>query len=202
MPTPDKNNMADKEKIMNGNDEESPKPNSSTVVGTPLFEYGDDEPIWYSVNDDVMGGISTSMVSTDAMTQRLTFSGNLSLENNGGFASIRSQWSSYDLTGYDGIVLRVRGDGQVYQFRIRTETTGSEIAYAALFETEADTWKDIYIPFSDMIPIYRGVVVNRAPDFDSSSIRSFGLMLSNKQEGDFLLEVETISAVTASNLQV
>lgn len=194
--------LAEKEGSMNGVGEPSPTPSSSTVVGTVLFDYDDNEPTWYTVNDDVMGGISNSMVSTDTTLQRLTFSGNLSLENNGGFASVRSQWSDFDLTGYDGIVLRVRGDGKAYQFRVRTEETGSEIAYAALFETEAGNWKDIYISFAEMVPIYRGVVVGRAPTLDPGSIRSFGLMLANKQQGDFVLEVEMISAVVASNQQV
>ena len=198
----DGRNMVDEEETKPGIDKASPPPSSSTVRGTVLFEYDADEPAWYTVNDDVMGGVSTSTVSTDAETQRLIFSGNLSLENSGGFASIRSQWSSYDLTGSDGIVLRVLGDGRAYQFRIRTEQTGSEIAYTALFRTEAGVWKDIYISFAEMIPVYRGVVVGRAPALDPGSIRSFGLMLADKQQGEFLLEVERISAVAASNLQV
>jgi monofunctional biosynthetic peptidoglycan transglycosylase len=175
----------------------SPAPEglSNSAKGVVLFEYGDNEPIWYAVSDDVMGGISTSMVSADPETQRLTFSGNLSLENNGGFASIRSQWADYDLSAYEGIALRVRGDGKVYQFRVRTEATGTELAYTALFETENDAWKEIYIPFSKMVPVYRGAVVPGAPAIDPASIRSFGLMLANKQQGDFLLEVDLIGAV-------
>jgi monofunctional biosynthetic peptidoglycan transglycosylase len=181
---------------------EMPTPSSTTVLGTVLFDYADEDSAWYTVNDEVMGGVSNSSVSTDVETQRLTFSGTLSLENNGGFASIRSPWASYDLTGYDGIVLRVLGDGRIYQFRIRTAETGSEVAYAALFETEAGVWKDVYIAFEDMIPVYRGIRVSQAPDLDPAGIRSFGFLLANKQQGEFMLEVETISAVVAGNLQV
>ena len=200
--TADDEMNTDEERTVNRDDKMSQPPSSSTVVGTVLFNYDEDEPMWYTVNDDVMGGISTSMVSTDAETQRLVFSGNLSLENNGGFASIRSQWSDYDLTGYDGIVLRVRGDGRTYQFRIRAEETGAEIAHAALIETEAGIWRDIYVSFEEMIPVYRGVIVRRAPALDPGSVRSFGLMLADKQEGEFFLEVETLSAVVAGNRQV
>jgi NADH dehydrogenase [ubiquinone] 1 alpha subcomplex assembly factor 1 len=180
-----------------GESSRSPAPDSlsDSAKGVILFEYNDNEPIWYAVSDDVMGGISTSMVSTDPEKRRLTFSGNLSLERNGGFASIRSQWADYDLSAYDGIALRVRGDGKVYQFRVRTETTGTELAYAALFQTEKDAWKEIYLPFSKMVPIYRGAVVPGAPAIDPASIRSFGLMLANKQQGEFLLEVDPIGAV-------
>lgn len=184
-----------------GSNEAIPTPSSSTVAGTVLFDYDDDEPRWYTVNDDVMGGSSTSVVDTDVETGRLVFSGSLSLENNGGFASARSSWSSYDLTGDDGIVLRLRGDGRTYQFRIRSEETGSEIAYAALIDSEAGIWKDVYVSFEEMVPVYRGVIVPNAPALNPGSIRSFGLMLADKQEGDFRLEVEMISAVTAGNIQ-
>lgn len=198
----DQADMSDERNAMMDKDETRQAPSSSTVVGTTLFDFAGDGPAWYTVNDDVMGGISSSLASTDPETQRLVFSGNLSLENNGGFASVRSQWSDYDLTGYDGIVLRVRGDGRTYQFRVRAEETGSEIAYAALLETEAGRWKDIYVSFEEMVPVYRGVVVSRAPALNPESIRSFGFMLADRQEGEFTLEVEMLSAVVAGNRQV
>ena len=160
-----------------------------------LFDFDGEDPSWYTVNDDVMGGISTSSVSVENDGDYLTFSGDLSLENNGGFASTRSDWSEYNLEDYDGIMLRVRGDGQVYRFRIRTEQTGSNISYTALFATEENKWQDVFIPFSEMVPLYFGYVVNDAGPLSSESIRSFGLMLSHKQEGEFLLEVDQISAM-------
>lgn len=171
---------------------------SETTIGVVLFDFDGNGPSWYTVNDGVMGGVSTSLVSTDPGTQRLTFSGNLSLENNGGFASIRSQKEVHDLSAFDGIALRVHGDGNIYRFRILTEETGSEIAYTALFKTKNDSWQDIYISFSEMIPIYRGFVVSELGSINPASIRSFGLMLADKQQGEFLLEVDWISAVAAN----
>lgn len=171
---------------------------SQTALGVTLFNYDGNDPGWYTVNDDVMGGVSTSTVSIDPEAQRLTFSGNLSLENNGGFASIRSQWTAYDLGLYDGIAMRILGDGNIYRFRIRTEDSGPEISYTALFETEVNAWQVIYIPFSEMTPLYRGRVVNGVGPLDPTSIRSFGLMLANGHQGEFLLEVDWIRAVTIS----
>ena len=172
------------------------------INGFLLFDYDGNDPSWYTVNDDVMGGVSTSFVSTDLDKQRLTFSGNLSLENNGGFASIRSQYADYDLSQYDGIALRVRGDGNVYRLRIRTEETGSAISYTAWFETQAGSWQDVYIPFSKMLPLYRGVIVKSAGPIDPASIRSFGLMLADKQQGEFMLEVDWISALSISRADI
>ncbi len=167
-----------------------------------LFTFDDRSPAWHTVNDDVMGGISSSTVSTDADAQRLVFSGDLSLENNGGFASARSSWSNYDLTRYDGIVLRLRGDGKTYQFRIRTEEVGANITYTTWLETEPGIWTDFYVPFSAMTPIYRGAEVRQAPALDPGAIRSFGFLLAGKQAGQFFLEVEKLTAVVAGNRQV
>ncbi len=173
------------------------QPEESSATSTAvLFDFNDREPLWYPVNDDVMGGISRSSVRIDSNLQRLIFSGDLSLENNGGFASIRSQWIPYDLRVYDGIVLRVRGDGNTYRFRIRTETTGSEIAYTALFTTKANAWQEVTIPFTEMMPLYRGFIVPGVGPLNPASIRSFGLMLADKQQGEFTLEIDRIHATT------
>jgi len=170
--------------------------------GIPLFDFSGAEPSWYIVNDNVMGGVSKSSVFVDPELQRLSFSGAVSLENNGGFASTRSQWTGYDLSAFDGIALRVRGDGNTYRFRIRTEETGFGIAYTGLFKTGADAWQEIYIPFSETVPLYRGFVVNAAGPLDPESIRSFGLMLADKQQGKFSLDVDWINAVAESKYEI
>ena len=38
---------------------------SNTVLGVNLFDFDGNGPAWYTVNDGVMGGVSTSLVSTD-----------------------------------------------------------------------------------------------------------------------------------------
>ena len=161
-----------------------------------LFSFDGEGPPWFTVNDDVMGGVSQSVVTIDSDVQRLIFSGTLSLENNGGFASTRSQWTEYDLGDYDGIKLRVRGDGKIAQLRIRAQEPEADIAYMATFPTVANEWQDVTIAFADMVPTYRGFVVSQAGPLNPALIRSFGLMLSDKQQGEFLLEVDSIHAVT------
>ena len=146
-----------------------------------------------------MGGISSSDVNVDTETEKLNFSGNVSLENNGGFASIRSQWAPYNLERFDGILMRVRGDGNTYRLRIRTEETGTQISYTSLFETEAGVWQEVFIPFNEMVALYRGFVVQEAGPLDPSTIRSFGVMVSDKQTGSFSLEVDWINAVALEN---
>jgi monofunctional biosynthetic peptidoglycan transglycosylase len=145
-----------------------------------------------------MGGVSKSAVEI-IESNILRFSGTMSLDRNGGFSSARSDWKPINLDGFDGILLRVLGDGNMYRLRIRTAETGSEISYNASFETSSEEWQLIYIPFKDMVPTYRGFVMNVEP-LDPTSIGSFGFMLSDKQPGEFDLQVDWIRAVSEDAL--
>lgn len=171
-------------------------PTITLIPDYELFTFTGSEPGWDIVNDTVMGGRSQSSVEVDNDLSRMIFSGNVSLENNGGFASARSNWTAYNLEAYDGISMRMRGDGNLYRLRIRTEKTGSGLAYTAWVKPEADIWQEIYIPFAEMMPLYRDIIVPVAGPIDASSIRSFGLMVSDKQQDDFALEVDWIKAVS------
>ncbi len=66
---------------------------------------------WYVVNDDVMGGISRSEISR---TERksLQFTGDLSLERNGGFASVRTLPKNLHLQSGDILIAQLIGDGR------------------------------------------------------------------------------------------
>ena len=171
---------------------------TETLPGDLLFDFQPGTPAWSSVDDSVMGGISES-ASQILEDGTLEFSGAMSLENNGGFASIQSPWNPIDLTGYDGLLLRVRGDGQIFRLRIRTDGTGPQIAYNSLFETLDGEWTTIYIPFESMIPTYRGFRVP-AGRLDPGAVTSLGLMLSDKQPGEFSLQVDWIRAVSEEEI--
>lgn len=164
------------------------------LSGTDLFSFGAGEPQWYTVNDTVMGGVSNSNVSVTE-TGDLAFSGIMSLENNGGFASVRSDWQTFDLSDSDGILFRVFGDGKSYRLRIRTATTDRRVSYNALFDTVPNEWQLVYIPFKEMVPTSFGYVVDVGP-LDNANIGSFGYMLSDKQPGEFELIVDWMRAIS------
>jgi len=149
---------------------------------------------WSIVNDDVMGGISTSRfgISDDG---KAVFTGRVSLENNGGFASARTRMQA-DLGGYDGIVLRVKGDGKTYGFRLKTVNGGRITPYAweAVFTAPAGEWTEISLPFSSFRPVYRGRQLVNVPDMDLRNIAEAGLMMSSGQSGPFRLELDWIAA--------
>jgi monofunctional biosynthetic peptidoglycan transglycosylase len=184
---------------LNGDDMKTPAPeNIETLPGIKIFDFTGNEPTWYIVDDRVMGGVSVSSVEI-LDSEVLQFTGTMSLESNGGFSSTRSDWAITDLGGFDGVLLRVLGDGKSYRLRIRSSETGSEISYNALFETTPNTWKLVYIPFKDMVPTYRGFVTRDDP-LNPASIGSFGFMLSDKQPGEFSLQVDWILGINEEAL--
>jgi hypothetical protein len=116
------------------------------------FDNVDQAQEWLIVNDSVMGGVSQSeMIVTPAGTA--VFRGNVSLDNNGGFASVRTYPIAYQLAGYDGLSLRVKGDGQQYRLRLRMDNQLDGIAYQVNFETQPDTWLNIRVPFAEFVPV-------------------------------------------------
>lgn len=145
---------------------------------------------WLVVNDDVMGGISRSRVgSVDGLLQ---FEGVLSLANNGGFASIRSRGlGALDLSRAEALQLRVRGDGRRYQLRAYSDARyrGREVAFVAEFDTLAGQWNEVTIPLASLSPRFRGMAL-RGPPLEAAAINGLGLMLADKQEGPFLLQVD------------
>jgi len=148
---------------------------------------------WFVVNDGVMGGMSSSDMVVTADGTGL-FAGRLSLENNGGFASVRTAVRS-DLTAFRGLALRVRGDGRTYEVRLRTDDRFDGIAYRAEFDTEHGEWMTVVLPFDRFVPTFRGYVPRDAPPLDPSAIGQLGLLVGDKREGAFRLEVRRIIAV-------
>lgn len=152
---------------------------------------------WLAVNDGVMGGISRSrMMFTSAGTA--IFQGDVSLENNGGFASVRTYPVNYQLDDFEGLILRVNGDGQRYKFRLRTNDYFDGVAYQTEFQTRPDSWLTIRVPFTQFVPVFRGFVVADAPPLASANITQMGFMISDKQAGPFQLEVDWIKAYRQS----
>ncbi|TMP73063.1 CIA30 family protein [Pseudoalteromonas sp. S1609] len=144
---------------------------------------------WYVVNDSVMGGISNSQVLQN--DGNLVFTGNVSLANNGGFASIRTllDVKNQNITK---IVLRVKGDGQTYQLRLRTNEYMDGAAYTRSFSTTKSEWLNIEFLPEDFQLTYRGRLLEQQPTINFKDVRQLGFMIAGKQAGEFRLEVEKI----------
>ena len=158
-----------------------------------LVDFRSETGSWSVVNDGVMGGRSSSEIRSTGDGSAV-FQGNLSLENNGGFASIRTDVPAGVLAGRSRLVIRVRGDGKRYQVRLRTSGSFDGIAYRADFETTANAWTTIEIPLEIFEPSFRGYRPPNAEPLDPAEVRQIGLMLTDKQEGPFRLEIAWIGA--------
>jgi NADH dehydrogenase [ubiquinone] 1 alpha subcomplex assembly factor 1 len=144
---------------------------------------------WRAVNDNVMGGVSTGKVSSTGGT--LTFTGVLSLENNGGFASMRSgSLNGLNLSTETGLAFRVRGDGRTYALNINSQASWN-ILYRGEFASKANTWLEFRIPFKDLKPTYFGNTLP-GPKIDASKLEYVGFILADKKPGPFTLEVDWI----------
>ena len=148
---------------------------------------------WQVVNDGVMGGRSTGRVASNE-PGILRFSGDLSLENNGGFSQIRTNVAGSEFKGADGVEIRVRGDGREYQLRLRTTDAFDGVAYRQHFKTTPGEWVEFEAAYEDFLPVIRGRLLSNAPALDADSIRQVGFMIADKTAGPFRLEIDWIKA--------
>lgn len=146
---------------------------------------------WFTINDDVMGGVSQSVfnLTDDGIAN---FSGDLSGDNNGGFASVRAMVELSPEINFNGVVIRVKGDGNKYNLRFRTSSNFDGYAYQAKFQTEKNTWEEFKIPFSDFEPTYRGRTLSNKPKLESQNIEQIGLLIADYQFGQFALDIDWI----------
>ena len=147
---------------------------------------------WNIVNDDVMGGVSKSYLSLND-ENNLIFSGNVSLDNNGGFASSRMSLSTQSLNGIKSFKIKFRGDGNIYKLRLRQNNMRA--SYSSDFKSIKDKWVEVNIPVEDFIPTWRGYSYNNYPALDIEKINSLGIHISDKQEGEFKLEMLSIKMI-------
>jgi uncharacterized protein YbjT (DUF2867 family) len=159
---------------------------------------------WGALDDVVMGGVSQSGVRL--VENSALFSGEVSTDNSGGFASIRTRnfEPAFDLSDYEGLEIRLQGDGKRYKFMLRSETKWDGVAYCYSFDTLKDTWTTVRIPFAQLIPVFRAKTLQDAAPLDRRQVSSFQIMLSKFEydgglnpsfsPGHFELQVESIKA--------
>lgn len=166
--------------------------------------------IWGAVDDVVMGGVSESEIKF--IDNMAVFTGNVSTQNSGGFASVRTKNIDppFNLSKYEGIEVRVKGDGQRYKFLARTESKWDGVAYSYSFDTVNNSWIDVRIPFNQLVPVFRAKTLDTKESIATENICSLQLMLSKFEydgqlnpkftPGRFALEVESIKAYGGETL--
>ncbi|MFT5152982.1 MAG: putative surface protein with fasciclin (FAS1) repeats [Planctomycetota bacterium] len=161
-----------------------------------LFDFADPENVsgWFSVNDNVMGGISEGrMVALATGTAR--FEGALSLKNNGGFATVRSEARNLALGQADGLRARLMGDGRTYRVSALTGPGRlNSFTWQAEFTTVAGEWQEVVIPFADLDPTIMGRSLPKLKALDPRTIQSLSFGIADKDESPFKLEIEWIDS--------
>ena len=145
---------------------------------------------WKAVNDGVMGGVSDGQFKITP-EGNLDFYGKLSLENNGGFASVRTRKATLDLQSGDILVARVRGDGRQYAWNLYVPTWRIAFAYRAFFNTKKGEWIEIRTPLA----AFRATSFGREMQgrkLNPSKVNGLGIILADKQAGPFQLEIDWI----------
>ena len=158
-----------------------------------IFNFTNESTIdeWQIVNDGVMGGRSKGYFSLND-TGHGVFSGTVSLDNNGGFSLVQYRFPGKDVREYSKIVIKIKGDGKDYQFRVKKDRS-DYYSYAFIFSTTKD-WQTIEIPFDKMIPQFRGRRLN-ITKFTGVQLEEIAILIGNKKAENFALQIANISLV-------
>jgi len=156
----------------------------------PLYVFNDNSKPqdWQIVDDVVMGGKSQGQFYINDQGKGV-FHGNVSLENNGGFSSLRHRLKPLQIDSYSKIDLYIKGDGKRYQFRLKSSAYDRH-SYITYFETDG-SWQTITIELSEMYPTFRGMKLNM-PNYPGEQIEELTFLISNKKEEGFQLEISKI----------
>ena len=162
-------------------------------MSRPLIDFASAATVarWSAIDDAVMGGISRSQLSHDPAGHAV-FSGIVSLEHNGGFASVRSPTLETNASGASVCRLEFLGDGKRYKLNLRTDNTFDGVNYQVAFTAPSDVWTQLSLPLTDFQPSFRGRLVPGAPAFDPARLQQIGLMIADRQAGPFALAIRSI----------
>ena len=164
--------------------------NTSLMNAQSVFDFNSQASLdqWYILDDGVMGGISAGELTINREGHGV-FSGTISLENNGGFSSIRFVPEPIALDNATKVTIRLKGDGKQYQFRVKNDR-GVSYSYIFPFDTSGD-WQIIEIPLNKMYPSFRGRRLDM-PNFFSNEIGEVTFLIGNKKNEDFELWIDSI----------
>lgn len=156
-----------------------------------IFDFNKESDIsdWVVVDDVVMGGRSNGTFDLDSNGHGV-FEGVVSLENNGGFSSLRYQLERINASKYSKIKLLIKGDGKKYQLRLKSDRS-NRYAYTTIFQTTKE-WQTLEIPFSSLQPTFRGRAID-LPNYNGDSIGEIGFLFGNKQNESFKLLIASIT---------
>ena len=143
---------------------------------------------WMVVDDGVMGGRSEGNLSMSKDGHAIYY-GDVSLENNGGFSSLRHRFSTMELEGQSQLYIRLKGDGKQYQVRLKTDAR-DYYSYINYFETTGE-WQEVIIDLNTLYPSFRGRRL-RGQNYPAEYLSEIGFLIGNKKAESFELLIDKI----------
>ncbi len=153
-----------------------------------IYDFNANDNPWFVVNDGVMGGLSKGKIEVNSNGNGV-FSGYVTTENNGGFSSVRYQLDKKDVATFSNVVIKLKGDGKQYQFRIKSDAS-QRYSYVVNFETSGE-WETKKLPFDDFIPMFRGNTLEK-PNYPGKILSEVAFLIGNNRNEAFSLEIEKI----------
>ena len=150
---------------------------------------------WKLLSDNIMGGVTKSKIEYTNNSVLLT--GNISLDNYGGFSSIKTKYKSVDLSKYNGIKIKFKSTNQKFAFTLEDNQDWTQPNYKREFSSKKDdTWEEVIIYFKDFQEIVIGETTgNMMKSKSLKNIVRMGIMTYEKKEGPFSLEVDYIEFI-------
>ena len=157
---------------------------------TVLFDFSKASDLyrWRIVDDVVMGGRSDGRFSLDEKGNG-HFRGRVSLENNGGFSSLRYDNKTISVNDFSQICIVLKGDGKDYQIRTKRSRYDRH-SYSSEISTSGE-WETICLTMNDMRPTFRGYQLN-IPNYPGDQLSEFAILIGNKRAEEFDLRIDKI----------
>lgn len=152
------------------------------------FDKNSDLSNWFVMDDVVMGGRSSGNMALNE-EGHAEYSGSVSLENNGGFSSLRYRFEAMEVNPKQKLMMRIKGDGKRYQIRVKTNAS-DYYSYIGYIETSG-AWETVEVQLKSLYPSFRGRKLQK-PNFSSNSMEELGILVGNKKAEDFHLLIDRI----------
>jgi hypothetical protein len=155
-----------------------------------IFAFSRDADVsgWEIQDDVVMGGVSQGRFALNE-EGKAVFTGNVSLENDGGFSSLQYTFDAVEVSPYHTLCIRLKGDGKPYQLRVESAKNVRH-GYACDFVTSGD-WQIVEIPFADMYAIRHGDRLD-LPNYPGQTLAQVQILIGNGKAETFQLEIDKI----------
>ena len=146
---------------------------------------------WYIVNDGVMGGRSVGQ--GELKEESVLFKGIISLENNGGFASIRSRYDRLDLSNYEHLNIRYRATGEPCKIMLESSRQFWQPYFAQRLDPTGSEWRTVRFDLTEFKQYRLARPTGRiATKSALEDIIRVGIMTDSKNESAFEIEVDYI----------